>query len=62
MFLPSCLGNYVIDYSFASATGLFNLEHLDWDERRCEAAGVTPEQLSEPVNTTHASKGMNAQR
>ncbi len=49
---------YVIDYSIASATGLFNLEQLDWDEEALEVAGVTAEQLSKPVSTTHVMEGL----
>ncbi|WEG11949.1 gluconokinase [Pullulanibacillus sp. KACC 23026] len=49
---------YVIDYSIASATGLFNLKELNWDSEALEVAGVTPEQLSTPVPTTHYLKGL----
>ncbi|AFH59834.1 gluconokinase [Paenibacillus caseinilyticus] len=51
-------GRYVIDHSIASATGLFNLEALDWDAEALAVAGVTPERLSEPVPTTHALSGL----
>ncbi|MCQ4086499.1 gluconokinase [Saccharibacillus sp. JS10] len=51
-------GTYLIDHSIASATGLFNLEKLDWDEEALELAGVTPEQLSKPVPTTHVVSGL----
>lgn len=44
---------YVIDYSIASATGLFNLESLDWDTDALQLAGITPQQLSEIVPTTY---------
>ncbi|MFP3489135.1 FGGY family carbohydrate kinase, partial [Staphylococcus sp. SIMBA_130] len=39
---------YVIDYSIASATGLFNLEQLNWDEEALKIAGITADQLSKP--------------
>jgi gluconokinase len=51
-------GEYLIDYSLASATGLFNLRRLDWDGQALEAAGVGPERLSKPVPTTHFVTGM----
>ncbi|RAP75891.1 gluconokinase [Paenibacillus montanisoli] len=51
-------GEYVIDYSIASATGMMNLEKLDWDEEALALAGVTREQLSRLVPTTHAMQGM----
>lgn len=36
-------GQYVIDYSIASTTGLFNLRKLDWDEQAMKACGVRRE-------------------
>ncbi len=51
-------GSWVIDYSLASATGLFNLERLDWDKGALAVAGIAPEQLSEPVPTTHVMTGL----
>lgn len=50
---------YIIDYSIASATGLFNLKSLDWDAEAIEVAGITKEHLSEPVNTTYSLTGLN---
>lgn len=52
-------GKYVIDYSIASATGLFNLEQLNWDEGAMEIAGITADKLSEPVNTTTVLTGLD---
>ncbi|MEY8346113.1 gluconokinase [Niallia circulans] len=49
---------FVIDYSIASATGLFNLEHLTWDQEALKVAGVTSEQLAKPVPTTHYLTGL----
>lgn len=49
---------YVVDYSIASATGLFHLRKLDWDENALQVAGITRQQLSEPVPTTHILRGM----
>jgi gluconokinase len=50
-------GRYVVDYSIASATGLFNLERLTWDAEALVAAGLRPEHLSEPVPTTYTLPG-----
>lgn len=50
---------YVVDYSIASATGMMNLEKLDWDEEALKLAGVSRDQLSKLVPTTYALKGMN---
>ncbi|TJY44621.1 gluconokinase [Cohnella pontilimi] len=52
-------GHYVVDYSIASCTGLFNLEQLDWDEEALRVAGVSREQLSDLVPTTHQMQGLN---
>ncbi|WP_276354463.1 gluconokinase [Cohnella caldifontis] len=56
--LARLFGEFVIDYSIASATGLFNLAKLDWDEEALGVAGVTRDQLSRPVPTTYALTGM----
>ncbi|WP_026583924.1 gluconokinase [Bacillus sp. J33] len=51
-------GEYIVDYSIASATGMFNLEKLDWDEGALEVAGISADKLSRPVPTTFSLKGM----
>ncbi|MCP3772579.1 gluconokinase [Paenibacillus sp. MZ04-78.2] len=51
---------YVVDYSIASATGLMNLQKLDWDEEALDVAGISRNQLSRLVPTTYALKGMKA--
>ncbi|MEK5024938.1 gluconokinase [Paenibacillus sp. FSL M7-1046] len=51
-------GEYVIDHSIASSTGMFNLEKLDWDEEALSIAGITRERLSNPVPTTHIMQGL----
>ncbi|MDF2926855.1 MAG: gluconokinase [Paenibacillaceae bacterium] len=53
------LGRYVVDYSIASATGLFNLEQLAWDEEALRLAGITADRLSEPVSTVHVLEGIH---
>lgn len=52
-------GEYIVDYSVASATGLFNLENLDWDDGALEVAGISREKLSRPVPTTHVVQGID---
>jgi gluconokinase len=49
---------YVVDYSIASATGLFNLQALDWDQEALAIAGIHANQLSELVPTTHVLRGI----
>ncbi|WP_426447339.1 gluconokinase [Paenibacillus sp. S-38] len=51
-------GELVIDYSIASATGLFNLKALQWDRDALAACGVREEQLSRPVSTTYTLQGL----
>lgn len=44
---------YVMDYSLASATGMFNVNTLQWDKEALEIAGITEEKLPILVPTTH---------
>lgn len=53
-------GQYVVDYSIASATGMFNQRTFAWDQEALEFAGIQAEQLSEPVSTTHVLQGLNS--
>ena len=46
-------GKYLVDYSIASATGLFNILTLQWNELSLEVAGITEVHLSAPVPVTH---------
>jgi len=50
--LYSWFGERIIDYSMASATGLFNPATLDWEPQLLELAGVSKEQLSRIVPPT----------
>ncbi|MDR6997850.1 gluconokinase [Neobacillus niacini] len=52
-------GKYVVDYSIASGTGLFNIYTLGWDAEALKVAGVTADNLSEPVPTTYQLSGMD---
>ncbi|TDL96652.1 gluconokinase [Macrococcus carouselicus] len=45
-------GRYVVDYSIASATGLFNIHELKFDDALMEELGISMNQLSEAVDTT----------
>lgn len=53
--LLNCL---VVDYSIASATGLLNLDQLQWDDTALVLAGIRSEQLSELVPTTQILYGI----
>jgi gluconokinase len=52
-------GQYLVDHSIASATGLFNLERLDWDDEALAVAGVRRDQLSTLVPTTYHLRGLD---
>jgi gluconokinase len=50
-----CLfGKYLVDYSVASATGLFNVKQRKWDSTALKLAGIEESKLSSPVSTLHA--------
>ncbi|MFS0863799.1 gluconokinase [Fredinandcohnia sp. 179-A 10B2 NHS] len=52
-------GKRVIDYSIASATGLFNGKSFEWDEQAVNNAGISRDQLSQIVPPTYQLTGMN---
>lgn len=52
-------GEYFVDYSIASATGLFNLRNLDWDGQVLELLGLHPDKFSTPVSTTAIYRDMD---
>ncbi|WP_211451414.1 gluconokinase [Collimonas antrihumi] len=55
-----CLfGKWLVDHSIASATGLFNLQELNWDKDALTLLGIRAGQLSEPVPTTHHVHGLD---
>ena len=51
-FVFQITGQFLIDHSIASATGLFDLFTRNWYEPALKLAGITPSQLSNPVSTT----------
>jgi gluconokinase len=46
-------GEFEVDYSIASATGLMNIDKLKWNERSMDVASIAGHQLSTLVNTNH---------
>jgi gluconokinase len=52
LVLHRLAGDWVVDHSIASGTGLFALADLDWDAEALEVAGITPDRLARPVPTT----------
>jgi gluconokinase len=51
-------GKYIIDYSIASASGLFNINTLIWSDEALSLAGISREFLSEPVPVIHGEVEM----
>ena len=49
-------GVYEVDYSIASATGLFRIESLSWNTDSLQLCGIQPTQLSQPVPPDHTRK------
>ncbi len=49
-------GNFVIDYSTASATGLFDLKKKQWSDEILDYLGINAEQLAQLVDTNQAFK------
>jgi gluconokinase len=57
--LQKWFGRSMVDYSMASATGLFNMKTFDWDEEALELAGVNKNQLSRIVPPTEILTGID---
>lgn len=53
LVLQRLTGEWVMDHSCASGTGLMALGTLDWDPLALELAGIAPGQLPRLVPTTH---------
>ncbi|MDN3585938.1 gluconokinase [Pedobacter aquatilis] len=48
-------GEYVVDYSIASCTGLFDIDTLKWNNKALELCNISTANLSEPVSTSYSS-------
>ena len=53
-------GRWLVDYSIASATGLFNLQELNWDRGALALVSIDAGQLSPLVPTTELVQGLDA--
>lgn len=51
-------GEWVVDVSVASATGLFNLETMDWDQDVLHLLDLPAAKLSQPVPVTYSLTGL----
>jgi gluconokinase len=53
-------GKYMVDYAIASASGLFNIHTFEWETEALSIAGITLDQLSEPVPPTAICQGLTS--
>jgi gluconokinase len=49
-------GEHLIDYSLASATGLFNIRRLQWEAEALDHAGISTKKLPDPVPVFQVTK------
>lgn len=54
--------SFQVDYSIASATGLFDILKLEWSDEACTLAGISPDKLSHPENTTYYRNDLDADK
>ncbi|MDN5287157.1 MAG: gluconokinase [Mucilaginibacter sp.] len=52
--------SFQVDYSIASATGLFDVLKLKWSTAACALAGISADKLSKPENTTYYRNDLDA--
>lgn len=51
-------GEFMVDHSIASATGMFDLKTLDWNEEALSETGLSKDKLSMPYPTTTVVRTM----
>jgi gluconokinase len=49
-------GEYIVDYSVASATGMLNIQTIKWEEDALKHAGITGEKLADVVSVFYSPK------
>ncbi|KGP89643.1 gluconokinase [Pontibacillus chungwhensis BH030062] len=52
-------GEFVVDYSVAASSGMYDIHKQDWDETSLKLAGISRDQLSRVVPATHEMKGLS---
>jgi gluconokinase len=53
-------GEFLIDHSVASSTGLFDIYNMQWNADALQTAGIDASKLSTLVKTTHVQRGLAA--
>jgi len=51
-------GEFIVDHSVASSTGLFDIYDLHWNAEALQVAGIDESRLSKPVKTTYVMSGL----
>ncbi|MVN20298.1 gluconokinase [Mucilaginibacter arboris] len=54
-------GQFQVDHSIASATGLFDIVQFNWSQDAVNLAGIAAEKLSEPVSTSYMRRDAKAE-
>ena len=52
-------GKFLVDYSIASATGLFDITAKKWNRLALQEAGIDSDRLSTPVAVLHIERGIS---
>jgi gluconokinase len=52
-------GEFLIDHSIASATGLFDIYDLTWNDEALSTAGITADRLSKPVSASYICRSFS---
>ena len=52
-------GNFSVDYSIASGTGLFDIYSCQWNEKALKMAGINSDHLSTAVSPQHIETNLN---
>lgn len=58
--IEQLVGEYLIDYSLANGTGLFNIETMTWDEEALSLVNLKSEKLPKAVPTTEVLRELKA--
>lgn len=61
LFWFRLFGEFHVDYSIASATGLFDILKFSWSEKALKLAGIDQKKLSKPVCTTYFRNNADAE-
>ena len=59
--LQQLTGEYIIDYSVASATGMLNIHSLKWEADALQPAGITKERLPDLVPVFYSPKKLKTE-